>query len=263
MPVNRLNGKTALITGGARGLGLAMAKAYLAEGANVGIVDIDPATLAAAAKDLDSHRDRVLLLEADLAIRTEAARTAGRIAEALGPVNVLINNAAWTRYEQLHELKEETVDRMMNVGLKAVFWMTQAVAPGMIERKAGSVINISSIVAQTGLAYSLVYAAIKSGLNGFTRALAIDLGQHGIRANAIAPSAIPSEMSRGILDPAGWEGRRRRTPLGRIGAESDVANTAVFLGSDESSFITGEIIRVDGGYCIGGAIPGVDVPLRT
>ncbi|MDO8279075.1 MAG: SDR family NAD(P)-dependent oxidoreductase [Burkholderiaceae bacterium] len=261
--MNRLLGKTALITGGARGLGLAMAKAYLAEGAAVGIIDIDKEALAAAGKELAGHGDKVTLLEANLAVRAEVGAAVATITGKIGPVNVLVNNAAWTRYQQLHELDEETVDRMIAVGLKAVFWVTQAVAPAMIERKAGSIINISSIVAQTGLAYSLVYASIKSGLNGFTRALAVDLGRHGIRSNAIMPSAIPSEMSRGLLDPAGWEGRRRRTPLGRIGAESDVANTAVFLASDESAFITGEVMRVDGGYCIGGAIAGVDVPLRA
>jgi NAD(P)-dependent dehydrogenase (short-subunit alcohol dehydrogenase family) len=141
--------------------------------------------------------------------------------------------------------------------------MSRTVAPAMIERQAGCIINMSSIAALTGLGYSLVYAAVKSGVDGFTRALAIDLGRHGIRVNAISPSAIPSEMSRGILDESAWEGRRRRTPLGRIGSEADIANAALFLASDESAFITGEVLRVDGGYVIGGAIPGVDVPLRT
>lgn len=261
--MNRLAGKTALITGGARGLGLAMAKTYLAEGAKVAIVDMNRESLKSASGDVGDQGGGVLFIEADLAVRSEAGRAVAETARALGPVDVLVNNAAWTRYQQLHEISEDVVDRMIAAGLKAVYWVTQAAAPAMIERKAGSVINISSIVAQTGLAYSLVYASIKSGLDGFTRALAVDLGRYGIRANAIAPSAIPSEMSRGILDPSGWEGRRRRTPLGRIGAESDVANAALFLASDESAFITGEILRVDGGYCIGGAIAGVDVPLRT
>jgi NAD(P)-dependent dehydrogenase (short-subunit alcohol dehydrogenase family) len=260
--MHRLDFKKVLITGGARGLGLAMAKAYLFEGADVAIVDVDEAALDSARLELSEFAARVTLIQADLSVRAEAVLAVSKAVEKIGPVNVLVNNAAWTRYQQLHELDEETVERMIAVGLKAVLWVTQAVAPSMIEAKAGSIINISSIVAETGFAYSLIYASVKSGLNGFTRALAVELGRYGIRANGIMPSAIPSEMSRGILDPAGWEGRRRRTPLGRIGAESDVANAAIFLASDESAFITGEVIRVDGGYIIGGAIAGVDVPLR-
>jgi NAD(P)-dependent dehydrogenase (short-subunit alcohol dehydrogenase family) len=262
--VERLKGKTALITGGARGIGFTMAKTFLAEGAAVGIIDINDAALASAASELAPHGRKVSIVKADLATKAGADSGFDTVTQALGaPVDVLVNNAAFNVYQQLHELTEENVDRMLAIDFKAILWMCRRAAPSMIERKAGSIINLSSIAALTGVGYSLVYAAVKAAVDGFTRALAIDLGLHGVRVNSIAPSAIPSEMSRSILDESGWEGRRRRTPLGRIGTPGDIANAALFLASDESSFITGEVLRVDGGYVIGGAIPGVDVPMKS
>lgn len=260
--MGRLAGRTIVLTGAAQGLGRAMAVAFAKEGAKLALVDINEQALAETAAEVEVRGTVHCAIPADLS-RKEAASQVIATAEAeLGLVEVLINNAVWARYQAVDELDEETVDRMLAIGVKGILWLVQAVAPGMIAMRRGSIINISSISGLTGLGYSSTYAAVKGGVNAMTRALAVELGEHGIRVNAIAPSAIATPMAKRILDEEGWEGRRRRTPLGRIGESEDISSAAVFLASDESDFITGEILRVDGGYCIGGAIPGVDVPRR-
>jgi NAD(P)-dependent dehydrogenase (short-subunit alcohol dehydrogenase family) len=260
--MGRLSGKVAIVTGGAQGLGIAIAAAYLAEGSSVAVIDINPDELDRAREKLKPSGGKLLTRVTDITDRDAVRDFVQSATDELGPIDILVNNAVWAKYQQLHEVDEETLDRMISVGLKGQIWMIQAVAAGMTGRKSGSIINMSSISGMVGMAYSPVYAGVKGGIDGLTRALAVDLGQSNIRVNAISPSAIPSPMSWRILGEAGWEGRKRRTPLGRIGKPEDIASTAVFLGSDESSFITGEVIRVDGGYCIGGAIPGVDVERR-
>jgi NAD(P)-dependent dehydrogenase (short-subunit alcohol dehydrogenase family) len=257
----RLSGKVAIVTGGAQGLGMAIARAYLAEGASVAVVDVNVAELEKAKNELKSA-GRLIASSTDITDLTAVKNLVVTVQRELGPVDILVNNAVWAKYQKLDEIDEETMDRMIAVGLKGQIWMIQAVSAGMITRNRGSIINLSSISALVGMAYSPVYASVKGGIDGLTRALAVDLGQHSIRVNAISPSAIPTPMSWRILGEAGWEGRKRRTPLGRVGKPEDIAYAATFLGSDESSFITGEVIRVDGGYCIGGAIPGVDVERR-
>ncbi len=258
----RLNGKTVLLTGAAQGLGRAMATLFAAEGAGVALVDINGEALAEVEAEVTAGGGKAVAIHADLSQRAAAATAVAAAESALGPVDVLVNNAVWARYQAIADLDEETVDRMLAIGVKAILWLVQAVAPGMTARRQGSIVNISSISGLTGLAYCPTYAAVKGGVNALTRALAVDLGQQGIRVNALAPSAIPTPMSRRILGEEGWEGRRRRTPLGRVGEPEDVAQAALFLASDESRFVTGEVIRIDGGFCIGGAIPGVDVALR-
>jgi NAD(P)-dependent dehydrogenase (short-subunit alcohol dehydrogenase family) len=260
--MGRLAGKVAIVTGAAQGLGRAIGRAYLTEGAAVAIVDVNAEELKNSERELRTAGDQVVSHVTDLTDRAAVRNMVQAVSKRFGPVDILVNNAVWAKYQPLNEVNEDVFDRMLAIGLKGLLWVTQAVAPAMIERNRGSIINLSSISALVGMAYSPVYAAVKGGVDGLTRALAVDLGQNGIRVNAISPSAIPSPMSQRILDEGAWEGRRRRTPLGRIGQPSDIAHAAVFLGSDDSSFITGEIVRVDGGYCIGGAIPGVDVARR-
>ena len=239
-----------------------MSRVFAGAGASVAMVDINGDGIRALADQLADVGGRVLPIEADLTQRARAAEIVAEVQAKFGDVDVLVNNATWATYQKIDQIDEETVDRMLAAGLKQVFWMTQAVVPSMIRKGGGSIVNMSSISALTGMAYSPVYAAIKAGIDGFTRALAVDLGAQSIRVNSVAPSAIPSPMSMRILDESAWEGRRKRTPLGRIGTANDIAQAVMFLASPASSFITGEVLRADGGYCIGGAIPGVDVAVK-
>lgn len=259
----RLAGKTLVLTGAGQGLGRSMAMLFAAEGAALALVDINGEALAETAAAIEAAGGRCLAVEADLCERAAAARVVAETERALGGLDILVNNAVWARYQALEEIDEDTVDRMLAIGVKAVLWLCQAVAPGMAARGGGSIVNVSSISGLTGLSYCATYAAVKGGVNALTRALAVELGTRGVRVNALAPSAVPTPMSRRMLDEAGWEGRRRRTPLGRVGTPEEVARTALFLASDDAAFVTGEVLRVDGGYCIGGAIPGVDLPARA
>jgi NAD(P)-dependent dehydrogenase (short-subunit alcohol dehydrogenase family) len=260
--MRQLDGLTIVLTGASGGIGSVMSRVFAGAGASVAMVDINGDGIRALADQLADVGGRVLPIEADLTQRARAAEIVAEVQAKFGDVDVLVNNATWATYQKIDQIDEETVDRMLAAGLKQVFWMTQAVVPSMIRKGGGSIVNMSSISALTGMAYSPVYAAIKAGIDGFTRALAVDLGAQSIRVNSVAPSAIPSPMSMRILDESAWEGRRKRTPLGRIGTANDIAQAVMFLASPASSFITGEVLRADGGYCIGGAIPGVDVAVK-
>ncbi len=260
--MRQLDGLTIVLTGASGGIGSVMSRVFAGAGASVAMVDINGDGIRALADQLADVGGHVLPIEADLTQRARAAEIVAEVQAKFGDVDVLVNNATWATYQKIDQIDEETVDRMLAAGLKQVFWMTQAVVPSMIRKGGGSIVNMSSISALTGMAYSPVYAAIKAGIDGFTRALAVDLGAQSIRVNSVAPSAIPSPMSMRILDESAWEGRRKRTPLGRIGTANDIAQAVMFLASPASSFITGEVLRADGGYCIGGAIPGVDVAVK-
>lgn len=250
----RLAGKKICITGGGQGLGKAFALAFMREGAAVAVIDVNPD----AAKNVPGATSVV----ADLSRRGAAHGAVNEAAEALGGLTGLVNNAVWARYLPLGAMDEDTLNKMLDAGLKTAFWSTQAALPWLAKAQHGSIINLSSVVGITGIGYSSAYAILKAGIDGLTRAWAVEFGRHGIRVNSIAPSAIPSPMSKGVLSEAGWESRRKSTPLQRIGSEVDVANAGVFLMSDESSFMTGDVLRVDGGFSIGGVIPGHDMPTR-
>ena len=258
----QLDGLTVVLTGASGGIGSVMSRVFAQAGAAVAMVDIDGDGVRTLASEIAAGGGRVMPIEADLTQRSRAGEIVAVVQAQFGDIDVLVNNATWATYQTIDQVDEATLDRMLAAGLKQVIWMTQAAVPSIMRRGGGSIVNMSSISALTGMAYSPVYAAIKAGIDGFTRALAVDLGARAIRVNSVAPSAIPSPMSMRILDESAWEGRRRRTPLGRIGTADDIAQVVMFLASPASSFVTGEVLRADGGYCIGGAIPGVDVAAR-
>lgn len=258
----RLRGKRICITGGAQGLGKAFAQAFAREGAAVGIVDLNEEGAKRVAAEIAQGGGRAAWVNADVSRRDSARAAVDRIAEQLGGLTGLVNNAVWARYLPIAAVDEQTLEPMLAAGLKTAYWSTQAALPWLVKSGGASVVNMSSVVALTGVAYASAYSMLKAGLDGMTRALAVELGRYNIRVNSIAPSAVPSPMSMSVLSADGWESRRRSTPLGRLGADSDIANVAVFLMSDESSFMTGDIVRVDGGFSVGAVIPGLDMPAR-
>ncbi len=165
---------------------------------------------------------------------------------AFGRLDVLVNNAMWNRYEPIADVTQETFDRMTRIGLGGIVWGIQAAAPAMREH-GGSIVNIGSMAGRLGSPNALIYAGVKAGVDGLTRSASIELGKHRIRVNAIAPSTIATEGVLAMLSPEAMASRLERSPVGRLGETRDIAETALWLASDRSSFINGQSIAVDGG----------------
>jgi meso-butanediol dehydrogenase/(S,S)-butanediol dehydrogenase/diacetyl reductase len=242
----QLEGKVALVTGGGRGIGRGIVDRFLEEGAHVVVAQrrkLDD-TLAAHA--------RVAHVDVDLGVSSSIAPAVERAVERFGGVDLLVNNAGIMFERTVSEIRPDEWDLMMAVNLRAPLFLAQAVLPSMRERGGGSIINIGSIEGLGANPHHAAYCASKAGVHGMTRAMAVDLGQHGIRCNAIAPGWIASELSETYLeslaDPAAArEALNRLHPVGRVGRPADVGDLAVYLASDRSSFLTGEIVVLDGG----------------
>lgn len=248
-----------MVTGAARGLGRAIAVGMAREGAAVMCIDIDEDGALATAAIIEEAGGQALALAADVAESEPVARAVEAAVTTFGGLDIVINNAVYARYGPLAELESATIDRMLAVGVKGVLLTARAAAPHLARGGHGAIINLSSVVGLRGIAYSSAYAAMKGAVNGLTAALAVELGQSGIRVNAIAPSAIPSDMSNSVLDEQGWEERRRRTALQKIGREADVVEAVIYLSGDSGGFISGVVLPVDGGFTAAGLIPGVDL----
>ena len=242
-----LDGKVAIITGASRGIGKGIAEHFIAQGAKV-------------ASTYMSSDDRAKALEEELAakggeskgFKSDASKfdSAQKLAEDVmahfGKIDILVNNAGITRDNLLMRMSEEHWDEIMEVNLKSCFNLTKAVMRPMLKARAGSIINMSSVVGLKGNAGQANYSASKAGILGFTKSVALELGSRNIRANAIAPGFIETEMTD-ALDEKTVQEWRDGIPLKRGGTPEDVANLAVFLASDMSAYITGQVINVDGG----------------
>ena len=246
----RLSGRSALVTGAAGGIGLGCARAFAAEGCDLVLLDLDEARVVAAAQDLAEASGRqVHALACDLA-DAEAARMAViRAAALLGKIDVLVNNAGMLVAGDILDAELEDFDRVMAVNLRAPFVVGQTVARHMVDAKfRGSIINMSSINAVLAIPNQIAYVTSKGGLAQLTKAMALGLAPHGVRVNAIGPGTIVTDILKGVMQDD--EGRRRvlqRTPLGRFGEADEIGRVAVFLASDDSSYITGQTIYPDGG----------------
>ena len=244
----RLEGKAALVTGGARGIGRAIALALAREGADVAVCDIDLDGAKEVARQISALGRRALALKADISKREETKRMVEEIVARFGKIDILVNNAGIIRRGTFEEHTEEDWDRVIAVNLKGTFNCTKEVVPLMKERRYGKIINISSVAGKIGdIASAPSYGASKGAINTFTKSLARELAPYGINVNAVAPHAIETEMS------AEWSEEKRRQivsqiPLGRLGKPEEVAEAVVFLASDGVAFITGEILDVNGGY---------------
>lgn len=248
----RFAGKSAIVTGGVHGIGRAIVRRFLEEGARVMIADIDEEGGEAAEKELSSVGE-VRFMECDVSERLDIRNLVTSAAEAFGGIDILVNNAGVVVGGSFLDLDPDEFERVMRINLTGYFLVGQAVARHMVDRvgngeSPGAIINISSVNATLAIPDQVPYTVSKGGINQLTKVMALALAPHGIRVNAIGPGSIMTELLESVMDRP--EVRTRilsRTPLGRIGDPSEVAAIAAFLASEDASYITGQTIYADGG----------------
>ncbi|WP_034158155.1 SDR family NAD(P)-dependent oxidoreductase [Sphingomonas sp. ERG5] len=241
-----LAGRVAIVTGASRGLGRAIAALFASQGASVAILDLKQPWADAVTDEINAVGGQAIGIGCDVSDRDAVHAAVARTLATFGRLDVLVNNAMWNKYEPIADIVPDTFDRMTRIGLGGIVWGIQAAAPAMRER-GGSIVNIGSMAGRLGSPNALVYAGVKAGVDGLTRSASIELGQHRIRVNAIAPSTIATDGVLAMLTPEAMASRLERSPLGRLGKTDDIAETALWLASDRSSFINGQSIAVDGG----------------
>jgi len=242
-----LEGKTAIITGAARGIGKAVAIRFAQEGCNIAFTDlaIDEIFMATE-EEIAAYGVKVKGYASNAALFEDTHNVVNQILNDFNRVDILVNNAGITRDSLVVRMSEQQWDAVININLKSAFNFIHALIPAMMKQRNGNIINMSSIVGVHGNAGQANYSASKAGMIGLTKSVARELGSRGIRANAIAPGFIITEMTHKISDEkrAEWE---MQIPMKRGGTPEDVSNTALFLASDLSSYVTGQVIQVDGG----------------
>lgn len=242
-----LEGKTAIITGGSRGIGKGIVETFARHGANIAFTyNSSNEAAEAIAAEASKEGVKVIAYKSNAANFDESQELAAKVMEEFGSIDILINNAGITKDNLLMRISEEDFDAVIEVNLKSVFNMTKAVQRPMLKQRHGSIINMSSVVGLKGNAGQTNYAASKAGIIGFTKSVALELGSRNIRCNAIAPGFIETEMT-GKLDETIVQGWRDAIPLKRGGSPEDIANACVFLASDLSGYVTGQVLNVDGG----------------
>ena len=242
-----LEGKNVIITGASRGIGLGIAKVFADNGANIAFTYLSSDEKAKALEDeLSSSGCKVVGYKSDAADFDSAQKLAEDVLKEFGSIDVLVNNAGITKDNLLMRMSEEDFDRVMNINMKSVFNLTKAVLRPMLKQRKGSIINMSSIVGVRGNAGQANYSASKAAIKGFTKSTALELGSRNIRCNSIAPGFIETEMT-GALPEETVKEWRASIPLKRGGTPEDIANTTLFLASDLSAYVTGQVISVCGG----------------
>ena len=242
-----LTDKTAVVTGGSRGIGRAIAVSLAAEGAKVAVIYAGNA--AAAEETLSLIKEQggeAVAMQCDVADDAAVSDMINAVKEQFGSVDILVNNAGITRDGLLMRMKEGDWQAVLDTNLTGVFHCTKAVTKLMMKQRSGAIINITSVVGQTGNAGQANYAAAKAGMIGFTKSVAKELASRGIRVNAVAPGCIDTDMTA-VLSDAVKEDMLKSIPLGRVAQPEEVAKAVVFLASDNASYITGQTLNVDGG----------------
>jgi len=242
-----LEGKTALITGASRGIGKAIALKLAGEGADIAVTNItDDDEFRSAIKEIESIGVRVKGYIFDVGNFAESQKNVEEVIKDFGKIDILVNNAGITRDTLLMRMSEEQWDLVIRINLKSVFNLTKAVLMPMMKQKGGSIINLSSVVGVSGNAGQSNYSASKAGIIGFTKSIAKEVGSRNIRCNAIAPGFIVTEMTEKLPEEVKKEWIDK-IPLKRAGTPDDVASVALFLASDLSSYVTGQVINICGG----------------
>jgi 3-oxoacyl-[acyl-carrier protein] reductase len=249
----RSQGRVALVTGGARGIGAATAERLAEDGAAIAICDLDGAGAEATAAEIARrHGVAALGIKADVGVAAEVKALVAEIAARLGSLDILVNNAGITRDNLIHKMSEDDWDAVMFVHLRGAFLCSRAAQHEMVKRNWGRIVNLSSVSA-LGNRGQTNYSTAKAGLMGMAKTLAIELGRFGITVNAVAPGFIDTEMTRATAirlgrDPEEWKAERAKAiPVGRAGVPRDIANVIAFLASEEASFVSGQVIYVAGG----------------
>ncbi len=241
-----LDGKVALITGATRGIGKGIAEVFAKEGAQVAFTYAGSVDKAKALEQELGKTTQVKSYQSDAADYDAAQKLVSDVLEEFGQIDILVNNAGITRDNLMLRMSKDDWDTVIKVNLDSVFNLTKAVVKPMMKARAGSIINMTSVVGVKGNAGQANYAASKAGVIGFSKSIALELGSRNIRCNAIAPGFIETEMTA-ALDEKTVQGWRESIPLKRGGQPEDVANACVFLASDMSGYITGQVLNVDGG----------------
>ncbi len=248
----RLDGRVALVTGGARGIGAATATRLAADGALVALADLDESQAQDTARQIDATGERALGIGCNVAESAQVQHMVERTLERFGRLDVLVNNAGITRDNLLFKMGEDEWDAVIAVHLRGAFLCARAAQKPMVEQKYGRIVSLSSVSA-LGNRGQVNYSAAKAGLQGLTRTLAIELGPFGITANAVAPGFIDTDMTRataermGLTPEQAHAGASARIPLRRVGQPSEVASVIAFLASDDASYVSGQTIYVNGG----------------
>jgi len=250
IPSFSLEGKVAVVTGGRRGIGRAIALAFAEAGADVAVCDsvIEDGELAAVVEEIQRLGRRSLAVQTDVTRKSEVDNLVKRVMDTLGAIDILVNNAGIGSRPTMLETPEDEWQKVIDVNLKGCYLCSQAVGKGMVERRRGSIISIASAAGIKGFAGRNTYNISKAGVIMLTKVLSRDLGKYNVRVNAIAPAIIRTELSRHRWeDPKALAAEEARIPLGRLGKVEDLTGPALFLASDASSYITGHTIVVDGG----------------
>ena len=244
---SELAGGVAIVTGGSRGIGLGISRALARGGARVAVVARDGERAAAAAAELDGEGHAAY--SCDIADAAACKRTVAAVQSGQGHVTILVNNAGITRDNIVLRMRDEDWSRVIDTNLGGAFNMIRAVTRGMMKRRAGSIINVTSVIGLMGNAGQANYAASKAGLHGLTKSVAKEMASRNIRCNAVAPGFIRTDMTAGLPEARVNE-LKRQIPAGRLGEPADVAGVVRFLAGPEAGYITGQIIAVDGGMAM-------------
>lgn len=242
-----LDGKTALVTGASRGIGRAIALCLAAEGARVAINYAGNVKAAEEVKAaIEAAGGTAILCQADIADSAAVEAMVANVVKEFGTIDILVNNAGITRDTLLMRMKDEDFTKVLDTNLKGVFYCTKAISKLMMKKRSGRIINMASVVGLVGNAGQTNYAAAKAGVIGFSKSAAKELASRGITVNVVAPGFIGTDMTAGLPESV-KEKMLTDIPLGRMGEPEDVASAVLFLASDQASYITGQVVNVDGG----------------
>lgn len=243
--------RTALVTGGGAGMGRAICIRLVRDGRAVAVLDIDESAAQAVASEITDAGGKAVALVADVSDKTAREAALAQARAALGPITILINNAAVESFMPFEEIGDEIWDRLMSINLKAVYQISQAVLPDMTAAGWGRIVNLSALGAQAGAQNMATYTATKGGVIALTRTLALEMGVKGITVNSVSPGFIDTPMARRAIDgdmfPVPWEQIVATYPIPRIGQPEDIAAACAFFASDEAGYITGQLLGVNGG----------------
>jgi 2-hydroxycyclohexanecarboxyl-CoA dehydrogenase len=255
--MSKLQAKTVIVTGGAGGIGGATCRRFAAEGAKVAVFDMNREAAEQVAADIRANGGQAAAFKCDITDRAAVDAAVAATEAQLGPVDVLVNNAGWDVFKPFVKTVPAEWSKLIDINLTGALHMLHAVLPGMSERKSGRIVNIASDAARGGSSGEAVYSACKGGLVALSKTLAREHARHNITVNVVCPgptdTALLAGVAEGARDPAKLiEAFRSAIPLGRLGQPDDLANAIVFFGSDDASFITGQVISVSGGLTMHG-----------
>jgi 2-hydroxycyclohexanecarboxyl-CoA dehydrogenase len=246
----------ALVTGGGRGIGRAIARRLAEDGTAVGVTDLDGASAERVAAEIQAAGGRAAGMAADVSDPGTVRAAVATVEQTLGPLDVLVNNAGWDRLQPFVENDPALWDRLIAVNLKGVLHVTRAVLDGMIARRRGRIVSISSDAGRVGSSGEAVYAACKAGIIGFSKTLAREVARHGITVNVVCPgptdTALLAEVMEGERGAKVLQGMQRAIPLGRLATPEDVAGAVAYFASEEAGYVTGQVLSVSGGLTMAG-----------